>query len=80
MHLPRSTFSQRQLDLQLWLLQANGVTEIPSIRSMKILNEKLQQDTGIRTLEYEGALGHKFFVNSLGDIIAQVLFLPSNAD
>lgn len=72
MHLPRSVFSERQLDILLWLLQANGISEVPSVHAMKHLNRKLQDDSGVRTIEYNGTLGHKFFVNSLSDIIAQV--------
>lgn len=72
MHLPRSVFSERQLDILLWLLQANGIEEVPSVQSMKNNNQKLQEKSGIQTIEYNGALGHKYYVNSLSDIITQV--------
>ncbi|KAF8192221.1 hypothetical protein K438DRAFT_1762221 [Mycena galopus ATCC 62051] len=54
MHLPRSVFSQRQLDLFLWLLKVNNVDDVPSVN-----------------IPYDGALGHKYYVNSLAQIIAQ---------
>ncbi|KAJ7753154.1 hypothetical protein B0H14DRAFT_3096750 [Mycena olivaceomarginata] len=57
MHLPRSVFSQRQLDLYLWLLKVNNVDDVPSHT-------------------YEGALGHKYYVNSLAQIIAQEMTNP----
>lgn len=72
MHLPRSVFSQKQLDLFLWLLRVNGVSDVPSVKTMKSLNEALQKMCGIDTLCYDGALGHRYYVNSLAQIIAQV--------
>lgn len=78
MHLPRSVFSQRQLDLFLWMLKVNGVDDVPTIKSMQALNVALQKMCGIDTIPYDGALGHKYFVNSLAQIIAQVRFLFRN--
>lgn len=72
MHLPRSVFSQRQLDLFLWLLKVNDVDEVPSVKSMQTLNSLLQSMCGIESIPYKGALGHNYFVNSLAQIIAQV--------
>ena len=73
MHLPRSAFSQRQLDVLLWLLRVNNIAfDIPSLKSMKNLEVKLQSIHGIRTLPYNGAFGNKYYVNSIADIISQV--------
>ena len=72
MHLPRSVFSQRQLDLFLWLLKVNDVDDVPSVKSMQTLNEMLQKMCGIDSIKYKGALGHTYYVNSLAQIIAQV--------
>lgn len=72
MHLPRSAFSERQMDLFAWLLKANGANDVPSVDSMRDLNHTLREYTGIRTLPYDGAFGHRYYVNSLSDIIAQV--------
>jgi hypothetical protein len=77
MHLPQSVFSEWQLDILLWLLQINGIEKVPSVYSMKKINQQLQDMSGIQTLEYDGALGHKFFMNSINDIIAQVVLLQS---
>ncbi|KAK7001189.1 hypothetical protein R3P38DRAFT_3327244 [Favolaschia claudopus] len=38
MHLPRSVFSQRQLDLFIWLLKVSHVDDVPSVKSMQELN------------------------------------------
>lgn len=72
MHLPRSVFSHRQLDLFLWLLKVNNVDDVPSVKTIQGLNETLQKLCGIDSIAYDGALGHKYYVNSLAQIIAQV--------
>ncbi|KAJ7145018.1 hypothetical protein C8R46DRAFT_1232351 [Mycena filopes] len=76
MHLPRSVFSQRQLDLFLWLLKVNHVDDVPSVKSMQTINLALQKICGIESIPYDGALGHKYYVNSLAQIIAQEMANP----
>jgi hypothetical protein len=73
MHLPRSSFSICQIDVMNWLLNANGISGTGSAASMRHLNKTLHGMCGIQTLPYDGALGNRFYVNSLVDIIAQVL-------
>ncbi|KAJ6475841.1 hypothetical protein DFH09DRAFT_1109101 [Mycena vulgaris] len=77
MHLPRSVFSQRQLDLFLWLLKVNQVDDVPSVKAMQSLNAALQKMCGIDSIPYNGALGHKYYVNSLPQIIAQGMANPN---
>jgi len=72
MHLPRSVFSQKQLDLFLWLLQVNEVDYVPGLDTMKALNKSIQNLCGIETVGYEGILGHRYFVNNISQILAQV--------
>ncbi|KAG6819617.1 hypothetical protein H0H93_010245 [Arthromyces matolae] len=67
---------ERQLDILLWLLRINGIEGVPSVQSVKQMNKKLQHRTGVRTLSYNGALGHKYSCNSLSDIIAQEFSNP----
>ncbi|KAK7021568.1 hypothetical protein R3P38DRAFT_3397021 [Favolaschia claudopus] len=50
MHLPRSVFSQRQLDLFLWLLKVNEVNDVPSVKSMQTLNAALQKMCGVDSI------------------------------
>ncbi|KAJ7147561.1 hypothetical protein C8R43DRAFT_889965, partial [Mycena crocata] len=76
MHLPRSVFSHRQLDLFLWLLKINNVDDVPSVKQMQKINLALQKVCGIDSIPYNGALGHKYFVNSLAQIIAQEMANP----
>ncbi|KAJ7659052.1 hypothetical protein DFH06DRAFT_906935, partial [Mycena polygramma] len=61
MHLPRSVFSHRQLDLFLWLLKVNNVDDVPSVKSMQTINLALQKLCGIDSIPYDGALGHKYY-------------------
>ncbi|PPQ76395.1 hypothetical protein CVT26_015365 [Gymnopilus dilepis] len=63
MHLPRSVFSEKQLDLFLWLLRFNDVDNIPSVKTMKALNETLQKSCGIDTIGYDGVLGNNASTN-----------------
>ncbi|KAF8885562.1 hypothetical protein CPB84DRAFT_1666965, partial [Gymnopilus junonius] len=76
MHLPRSVFSRRQLDLFLWLLRVNDTDSVPSVKTMNNLDKFLQKSCGIDTIEYDGVLGHKYFVNSLSQILAQEMANP----
>lgn len=76
MHLPRSVFSQRQVDLLTWILHINGVQNVPSVRTLKTLEDGLQKICGIETLPFTGALGHKYYMNSLADIIRQASYDP----
>ena len=77
MHLPRSVFSQRQLDLFLWLLKVNKVDDVPSVKTMKAMNELLQNFCGIDTTAHNGVLGHRYYVNNLSQILAQVsIYFP----
>ncbi|THU93269.1 hypothetical protein K435DRAFT_829530 [Dendrothele bispora CBS 962.96] len=76
MHLPRSVFSEKQLDLLLWLLSINGISDVPSVKSMKTLNEKLQKLYGVNSIRREGALGHVYYVNDLSQMIAQEMANP----
>lgn len=72
MHLPRSVFSHRQLDLFLWLLKVNDIDDVPSVKSMQTLNAMLQRMCGVDSVKYKGELGHIYYVNNLSQIIAQV--------
>ena len=71
-NIPRSAFSMQQIQLMFWFLKANGAPRIPPAKTLRSQNAALHSMCGIRTLEYDGAFGHKFFINSLADTICQV--------
>ncbi|KAH8982323.1 hypothetical protein EDB86DRAFT_2834406 [Lactarius hatsudake] len=54
-NLPCSSFSTQQINTMFWFLKANGVSRVPQ-------NAALHNMCGIRTLEYDGVFGHKYFV------------------
>jgi hypothetical protein len=72
-HLPRSLFSDAQMDIISWGLRVFGIDDIPSVDVLKELDAELQEIYGINSIQYEGALGHVYYVNNLEEIIAQVL-------
>ncbi|THV04279.1 hypothetical protein K435DRAFT_817010 [Dendrothele bispora CBS 962.96] len=81
----RTNLSQKSMEwfpwpsriLFLWLLRVNGAKdEVPSVKSMKDLDAKLQRLYGIQTFQYKGALEHIYYVNSLADIISQEMSNP----
>ncbi|KAI6018600.1 hypothetical protein BKA83DRAFT_4464938 [Pisolithus microcarpus] len=75
-HLPRSLFSDSQLQVILWALSISGVDSVPSTRLLKDIDSSLQSQYGIPTVRYEGALGHIYYVNHLPSIIAQEMANP----
>ncbi|KAI6042116.1 hypothetical protein EDC04DRAFT_2878613 [Pisolithus marmoratus] len=70
-HLPRSLFSDVQLQVILWGLSILGVDNVPSTRMLKDIDSSLQSQYGIPSVQYEGALGHIYYINHLPSIIAQ---------
>lgn len=75
-HLPRSLFSDAQLQVILWGLSILGVDNIPSTRMLKDVDNSLQSQYGIPSVRYQGALGHIYYVNHLPSIIAQEMANP----
>ncbi|KAH9080259.1 hypothetical protein EDB83DRAFT_2503408 [Lactarius deliciosus] len=75
-NIPRSSFSTQQINMMFWFLKANGVSRVPCVRTLHSQNAALHNMCGICTLEYDGVFGHKYFVNSLADIICQEMANP----
>lgn len=71
MHLPRSVFSRKQLDLFLWLLQINSVESVPSTKTMTTLNNFLQGMCGVETVGHDDRLRHRRHMNA-SQILARV--------
>ncbi|KAI0309831.1 hypothetical protein OF83DRAFT_1179167 [Amylostereum chailletii] len=75
-HLPRSVFSDAQMEMILWAMAILGVNDLPSVSWLKDLSADLQEEYGIRTLRYQGALGHVYYANSIADQIVQEFSNP----
>ncbi|EGO00394.1 hypothetical protein SERLA73DRAFT_152399 [Serpula lacrymans var. lacrymans S7.3] len=56
--------------------QFNKVPDVPSVKVMKDMDKRLQTMCRIRTVPYDGALGDKYYVNPMADIIAQEMANP----
>ncbi|KZV94904.1 hypothetical protein EXIGLDRAFT_611187 [Exidia glandulosa HHB12029] len=52
-------------------MKYNGVDDLPTVNTIKSLNTMLHSMCGIETIEYVGKMGHRYYVNSLADLIAQ---------
>ncbi|KIY60599.1 hypothetical protein CYLTODRAFT_461817, partial [Cylindrobasidium torrendii FP15055 ss-10] len=50
MHLPRSVFSKRQLEIFLWILSVNQVDFVPTVSTTNRLVQRLQQVCGIESI------------------------------
>ena len=71
-NLPRSIFSDKQNDIIHWGMGTLGIPQIPSNSIVKTFVQDLQSACGVRTIRYEGALGHVYYANDLLALIAQV--------
>ncbi|KAJ3859265.1 hypothetical protein EV359DRAFT_75674 [Lentinula novae-zelandiae] len=56
---------------------ALGVPNLPSDRTMDDIDKELQRLCGIWSIQYQGALGHPFYINDLAAIISQEMHNPS---
>ncbi|KAI0363137.1 hypothetical protein BV20DRAFT_958926, partial [Pilatotrama ljubarskyi] len=75
-HLPRSLFSDSQMEIILWCLEVLGVDNLPSLFVLKTLDKMLQSHCGIESIRQRGPLGHVYYVNDLAAILAQEMANP----
>lgn len=71
-HLPRSLFSDNQMETILWCLSMLGLDNRPSLSTLKKVDVLLQEHCGIESIHYKGPLGHVYYANDLAMIITQV--------
>ncbi|KZT33465.1 hypothetical protein SISSUDRAFT_955499, partial [Sistotremastrum suecicum HHB10207 ss-3] len=67
--LPRSVTSDDDTEGLIWLLESNGVKDVPSLDQVKNSKKHIRSVCGVRTLAYKGDLGHPYHVNSIADLI-----------
>ncbi|KAH7873932.1 uncharacterized protein C8R40DRAFT_1048559, partial [Lentinula edodes] len=75
-HLPRSLFSDAQMDIILWGIASFGVDNAPSTDTAKSVGEYLQTLCGIKTERQKGPLGHVYYINQLAGLIRQEMGNP----
>lgn len=68
------------MDIIMWGMELLNVHHLPSVSTLKDISSKQQEEVGIRTLRYEGALGNIYYANSLADTIAQVRLFSLSID
>lgn len=61
----------------IWLLEANGVKDVPSLHQVKESKKHIREVCGVRTVHYKGDLGHPYYVNSISDLIRLVSLIYS---
>ncbi|KAI0309567.1 hypothetical protein OF83DRAFT_1296195 [Amylostereum chailletii] len=75
-HLPRTMFSDADMEVLLWLLVVNGVNGVPSISQLKASSALLDGLCGIEIRRCMGKHGHVFYLNTLSSIIKQEMSNP----
>ena len=60
-----------------WALQSLGIRDVPGESAIKGMMKSLQSACGIKTKQYQGALGHSYYVNDLLSLIAQEMANPN---
>ncbi|KAJ3867820.1 hypothetical protein EV359DRAFT_33661 [Lentinula novae-zelandiae] len=75
-HLPRSLFSDAQMDIILWGVASFGVRNLPSTDVAKSIGKYLQSLCGIKTERQKGPLGHVYYLNELDGLIRQEMGNP----
>ncbi|EJD48321.1 hypothetical protein AURDEDRAFT_61105 [Auricularia subglabra TFB-10046 SS5] len=75
-YLRRAALSRKQLELARWHAEFNGARDLPTERQMQRIDKQLQDACGIATIPYIGAMGNRFSVNSLADMLAQEVANP----
>ncbi|KAJ3916301.1 hypothetical protein F5877DRAFT_91854 [Lentinula edodes] len=75
-HLPRSLFSDAQMDIILWGIASFRVDNAPSTDTAKSVGEYLQTLCGIKTERQKGPLGHVYYINQLAGLIRQEMGNP----
>ncbi|KAF8508229.1 hypothetical protein JB92DRAFT_3121117 [Gautieria morchelliformis] len=56
--------------------EGHGMDDVPAVKAQKLVNASIQHLCGIDTVKYNGAMGHKFYVNNLAQLIAQEMENP----
>ncbi|EGO23109.1 hypothetical protein SERLADRAFT_416571 [Serpula lacrymans var. lacrymans S7.9] len=75
-NLPRSDFSDKDIEVLLWLLQINGVSNVPSVGQMKALSRYLNDVCNVKMQRYMGAFGHAYYTVKLHSLVSMDLANP----
>lgn len=73
-HLPRAPVSEGSVDIMRWLLESNGVSDVPSLNKLKSSMTDLDKQYGPQIRKHMGAHGHTYYTVSLANQIAMVKY------
>jgi hypothetical protein len=73
-NLPRLRISESLMKVLLWLLQKVGVKHVPSFDTLRKIQRKVRDETGIPTINWMSPKGNAFSFNDPRAIIANVRF------
>ena len=68
--LPRLRLSTDQLKFILWMLKELCVPNVPSLRALRAVQERIQKEVGIRTDQKVAPSGNIFYSNHIPSLIA----------
>ena len=72
---PRLRVSDALMKIFLWVLNQSGVDNVPSLKELRRMQERLQAESGVPTKQFQSPQGNIFFQNDIRDIIAKVRIL-----
>ena len=70
--LPRLRLSDQQMRLVIFVLKEAGVSNVPSLQTLRRVQKRLREDVAVPTERRISVKGNVFYVNQLGAQIAQV--------
>jgi len=71
-NMPRAQVSESVMSFILWMMRESGSKDVPSLKRLQSVQQKLREQTGVKTFAQESALGNKFHMNDPRSIIEQV--------
>ncbi|KAF8465466.1 hypothetical protein JB92DRAFT_3295213 [Gautieria morchelliformis] len=74
--MARSSLSDMQTSLIQWLLEVHDVPHIPTASQLKTSQAHLQRLSGVGARRCVGSLGHTYYVNDIGRLLAQEVANP----
>jgi len=73
--MPRLRLSTDQLQFILWMLKDLGIKDVPSLKSLRSVQETLRKDIGIVTSPKVAPSGNIFYMNNVPSLIALVSYV-----
>ena len=75
-NIPRSVFSDADIEVIMWLLKMNGVPDVPtSTYKLKKIGTMVKESCNIEVRRFLGAFGHTYYVVSPKSLVAMVCML-----